>query len=246
MASTSEQGHARNVAKFNKLIVCCTSYGSKYNPSRPNLKVTALETVHLSAQAMLSAVNSAVADQKNAATGLKVAFKPIDKLVTRIVNGVKATDTSPEIDKQVADVVRKIHGSRASKKKTEDEKKALPASGKEVKEISSSQMSYDSRLENFDKLIKLLLSIPQYKPNETELTTESLITLYNDLKSKNNTYVADGVALAKARAERNLVLYKEVTGMLDLAADVKTYVKSAFGASSPEYKQISKIQFDHP
>lgn len=244
MASTSEMGHAKNVANFNKLIISFNSYGIRYNPSKPSLRISALEPVALSAQAALSAVNTALADQKKASAGLRVAFQPIDKLVSRVVNAVKATDTSPETDKQVADFARKIHGARASAKKTEEEKKGLAASGKEVKEISSSQMSYDNRLENFDKLIKLLLGIPPYKPNEQELTTESLVALYNDLKTKNSTYVAAGVALAKARSERNQVMYKEGTGMVDLAADAKTYVKSVFGSSSAEFKQISKIQFD--
>ncbi len=246
MASTSEMGHAKNVANFNKLILSFTSYGTRYNPSKAALSLSALGIVAQNAQGALEAVNTALADQKKAAADLKVSFQPLDKLVTRLVNGVKATDTSPETDKQVADLARKIHGARASAKKTDDEKKALAASGKEVKEISSSQMSYDSRLENFDKLIKLLQGIPQYTPNEPELTTASLVTLYTDLKSKNTTYVAAGIALAKARSERNLVLYKDGTGMLDLASDAKTYVKSAFGTSSPEFKQVSKIQLNHP
>lgn len=54
----------------------------------------------------------------------------------------------------------------------DEEKQAAQAEGKEVNEISSCQMSYDSRLDNFDKLAKLFASVPEYAPNPTELTTE--------------------------------------------------------------------------
>jgi len=34
MASTSETGHAKNVANFEDLISFCTGYGTAYNPSK--------------------------------------------------------------------------------------------------------------------------------------------------------------------------------------------------------------------
>ena len=38
-------------------------------------------------------------------------------------------------------------------------------------------------------------------------------------------------------------LKKNGQGMVDTALDVKTYVKSVFGASSPQYKQVSALKF---
>jgi len=35
-------------------------------------------------------------------------------------------------------------------------------------------MSFDSNLNNFDKLIKLLVTVSQYAPNENELTVSAL------------------------------------------------------------------------
>jgi hypothetical protein len=43
-------------------------------------------------------------------------------------------------------LVRKIQGVRATPKKTEEEKAAMEAEGKAPKEISSAQMSFDSRI----------------------------------------------------------------------------------------------------
>ena len=82
--------------------------------------------------------------------------------------------------KQNNALVRKIQGKRATAKTTEAEKAAATAEGKDIKEKSSSQMSYDNRLDNLDKLIQLLSSIPLYTPNEAELKVASLKNLYTD------------------------------------------------------------------
>ena len=89
----------------------------------------------------------------------------------------------------------------------------------------------------------MLESISLYKPNEEDLKVTSLTALYNDLKSKNNAVVNALVPLNNARISRNEILYKENTGLVDIACDAKTYIKSIFGATSPQFKQISKLQF---
>ena len=104
-------------------------------------------------------------------------------------------------------------------------------------------MSYDSRIENLDKLIKLLESIGAYAPNEEELKTTSLTTLYNTLKVKNASVVAATTPMSNARISRNNILYKANSGMVDIALDTKTYIKSLYGATSPQYKQVSKLAF---
>ncbi|MGE0076603.1 MAG: hypothetical protein AB7S48_01960 [Bacteroidales bacterium] len=104
-------------------------------------------------------------------------------------------------------------------------------------------MSYDSRLDNFDRLIKLLSSITAYAPNETDLKVESLTALYNDLKTKNMAVLNAETPLTIARLSRNEVLYKTNVGIVDISVDVKNYVKSVFGATSPQYKLISNLKF---
>jgi hypothetical protein len=104
-------------------------------------------------------------------------------------------------------------------------------------------MSYDSRLDNFDKLIKLLTSVTLYAPNEADLKVTALTTLYNDLKAKNTAVVAATTPLSNARISRNDILYKANTGLVDIALDTKTYIKSLYGATSPQYKQVSKLEF---
>ncbi len=243
MASTTETGHAKNVTNLDELTSYATGYGTAYNPSKVSIKVPALQALSTSAKNAINAVNAAEPAYKNAVAAREAAFAPLSKLITRVMNALKATDTTVEVDASAKTLVRKIQGVRATAKKTEEEKKALAADGKEVVEISSSQMSYDSRLDNFDKLIKLLTSVALYAPNEADLKVAALTTLYTDLKAKNTAVVTATTPLSNARIARNDVLYKDVTGLYDIAIDVKTYVKSVFGATSPQYKQVSGLKF---
>lgn len=56
MASTSEIGHAKNVANFQDLIEFVTAYGATYNPSKNSLKLPQLIALKASADATLADV----------------------------------------------------------------------------------------------------------------------------------------------------------------------------------------------
>ena len=243
MASTSETGHAKNVSNFDELTSYALGYGATYNPSKASIKLTALQALGISAKSAIGAVNSALPAYSNAVSAREVAFEPLSKLATRILNALKATDTTTQVDESATTLVRKIQGKRATPKKTEAEKQALATEGTVVKEASTSQMSYDSRLDSLDKLIKLLTSIALYAPNEADLKVTALTTLYTDLKTKNTAVLTATTPLSNARISRNDILYKTNTGLVDIAFDVKVYIKSLYGASSPQYKQVSKLQF---
>ncbi|MCX6232782.1 MAG: hypothetical protein NTZ33_14685 [Bacteroidetes bacterium] len=243
MSNNSENGHANNVAKLNELISYALSYGSAYNPAKAALKIAAMQTIVSSAKTANDAVNAALPLYRNAVDARESAFLPLSGLVRRSMNFLKASDTTDLVDESVNILARKLLGERATAKLTEEEKKALAAEGKSVKEISTSQMGYDLRIDNFDKFIKMLASIPLYAPNETDLKIAALTACYNDLKLKNAAVLAAWVPLSNARIARNEILYKEITGLHDLAIDAKLYIKSAFGSLSPQYKQISKLKF---
>lgn len=240
--SQIETGHAKNIANFDELVSYATSYGAAYNPSKASIKLAALQTLSTNSKNAISAVNTALPVYSNAVAAREVAFEPLGKLVTRAINALKASDTATQVIENARTLVRKLQGKKATPKKTDEEKAAAKANGKEIKEISSSQMSYDNRLANFDKFIKLLSSVPQYAPNETELKTATLITVFNDLKAKNTAVINAATALSNARLNRNSILYKENTGMVDIALDIKTYIKSVYGAGSPQFKQVSGLK----
>lgn len=98
-------------------------------------------------------------------------------------------------------------------------------------------------MENLDRLIALLETIPEYSPNEEDLKVESLKALQGELKAKNMDVLTATIQLGNARITRNDILYKPSSGLVDTANDIKLYIKSVFGASSPQFKQISKLSF---
>ena len=246
MTNTSETGHAKNVTNLESLITSIIALETSYNPSRDSIKLTSLQTLLTASTESLNAVNIAQAAYSNAVAARKVAFEPFSKLITRVMNSLKASGASTQVVQSARTIVRKLQGRRASAKITEEEKKALEAEGKEVNQISASQMSFDNRIENFDRLIMLLSIIPLYNPNEAELKVETLKALHNQLKEKNTEVILPIVQLSNSRIARNKILYSENTGLVDVALDSKTYIKSIFGATSPQYKQISKLRFIRP
>lgn len=243
MASTSEKGHAKNLFQFDDLLNYVAGYGTVYNPAKALIKASALTALATSARTALTNCNTALAAFTTAKNTRKLAFEPLNKLTTRVLSSIKASDTSSLTDESVNSLVRKMQGRRASAKKTDEEIAAAKAEGIETKEHSSSQMSFENRLENFDKLIKLLANTPAYAPNEEDLKVTALTTLYNNLRTTVTATAAAYAVLKNARIDRNEIFYSENTGLVAVAAEVKLYVKSIFGSSSPKFKEISKIRF---
>ena len=243
MANNSENGHAINVTNFENLITSVTAFGATYNPSKDSIKLPALQTLLTNANQSLTDLNTVFSAYSAAVDERELAFQPMGKLITRANNALKASGASSLTIETAQTIVRKLQGKRATAKLTDEEIKALEAQGKEVNQISASQMGYDSKVLNLDKFISLFETVPEYTPNEEELKISALKLVQNQLKTKNSKVISTGVQLTNARAARNEILYKPLTGLVDIAGDVKTYVKSAFGASSIQFRQISKLKF---
>ncbi len=241
MASTSETGHAKNVANFEDLISFCTGYGASYNPSKAAIQIAALNTLHTNGKNSLTGVISAKTAFSNATNARQAAFDPLKKLCTRIVNALDATDATDKLVKDAKTINNKIQGKRSGDKPTPPPAGATEAA--EDKTISVSQQSYDSLIENFDKLIQLVSSEPTYTPNETELQVSTLTTTLGSLKTTNTAVINTYTNYSNGRITRNTILYGATSGLVDIAGDVKKYVKSVYGATSPQFKQVSKLEF---
>jgi hypothetical protein len=238
MASTTETGHAKNVATFEDLISYCTGYGATYNPSKAALKIPALTTQFTGANAALQAVKVAKTAFDNTTNAREIAFKPMKTLSTKIVSALAATEASKQTLDDVKSINLKIQGRRAKAVKKSDAEGAEP-----VNTASTSQQSYDKMIDHFTQLIATLTAEPKYLPNENELKLTALNTMLTDLKAKNTAVINATTAVSNARINRDRAIYAEEAGMIDTAQDVKMYVKSVFGASSPQYKQVSKLRF---
>lgn len=242
MASTSETGHAKNAANLEELISFCTGYGATYNPSKVAIKLPGLTTLSANANAALQAVKVAKTAYDNATNAREVAFKPLKPLSTKIVNALAATDSTTQTLDDVKTTNNKIQGRRAKAIKEPQMGEAGVAVAA-PKTASTSQQSFDKLIDHFAQLIQTLTAEAKYIPNENELKVATLNTMLADLKAKNTAVINATTALSNARIARDKILYSDDTGLIDTAKDLKQYVKSLFGANSPQYKQVSGMEF---
>jgi hypothetical protein len=241
MPSNSDSGHAKNLANFRVFITRCTYFGAKYNPTNPLLQLAAMTAQANQIDSVLNDLNIAepVLDLKVSAR--KMAFAPLNKRVTQSVNSYAASGTQPLLLTRLRELARDIKGERATPKPTP----VTNADGSvtEPKTISTSQTSFDMKVENFDRFIKTLKTDPTYQPNEPDLKEAAMLLLYTTIDEANGAVNNAEPPVINARNLRDLLMYGEPNGMVAVAQLGKTYVKSVFGASSPEYRQVSSIRF---
>jgi hypothetical protein len=233
----SETGHAKNVASFETLVNFVTTLGSAYNPAKGTLTVANLTVLLTTAKTSLTDLQDKFSDWKDITNQRELAFESTNSLSTRAVNSFAVSGAEKLNIDDAKSFLRKFRGTRA---KTKPEPNTASEA---VKTHSASQTSYDNKVEHFSQLVSILENNSNYKPNETDLQTATLNTVLEDLRAKNTSVVNSSVSLSNSRLSRNQILYKAETGLVDIAKDVKTYVKSVFGASSPQYKQISGLVF---
>ena len=243
MPTTFETGHAKNVANFQDLISFCTGYGATYNPSKNTLSIANLQTQLTNAQTTLQAVKTTQTTFNNVTNARMDAFKYLKSLATKIINALDATDASAETVKDARTINRKIQGQRATPKAANTPPPVGDPATPPDKTISSSQQSYDQQIEHFSKLMELLSADSNYTPNETELTVTAIQTKLNELKATNTAVIDAYTNWSNSRINRNAALYSPLTGLVNTALDIKKYVKSIFGATSPQFKQVSGLEF---
>ena len=112
--------------------------------------------------------------------------------------------------------------------------------------ISTSQQSYDQLIQHLAGLTSVLDAEPSYAPNETELQVATLQAKQADLTAKNTAVAVAYTTISNSRIARNETLYSNTTGLVETALEVKKYVKSVFGATSPQYAQVKSITFSKP
>ena len=250
MTTFIETGHAKNVANFEDLISFCIGYGATYNPVNANKKIPALQAKQTAALAAIQTVKTTKTAFDNSTNAREIIFETLKKLSTRIVNALEATTATTQTIDDAKTVNRKMQGKRAGsipKVATANATTVVvPNIAPTVTTISVSQQSFDGLIDNFTKLIQIVSTEPAYLPNETELKVATLNTLLTNLKAANTAVINATTTNSNGRIARNIALYAADTGMVDIALEVKKYVKSLFGATSPQYKQVSGLQFTQP
>ena len=162
MSSTSETGHAKNVANLQKLTEQVNVY-TLYNPPVDNLKIVDLQTLYTDAIAKLSEVEDKRHANKNAITLRQSAFENLKSTCTRIINVLDILGLPQGTLDQAKSLNRVIQGGQKKSITPLEEGKEVP------KTVSTSRQSYTQQAENFGILLQLLSTIPSYTPIEDVL-----------------------------------------------------------------------------
>lgn len=236
MSQQYETGHAKNVANLEMLIEQVKTY-SEYNPSIDNLKIPQLTTLYDSAVTNLNTVKDKRIANKNAIAKRQSTYDNLKPISTRIINHLDILGLNETTIDQAKSINRLIQGySKKSNKKETDEQE-----NNDTK--STSRQSYTQTAENFSKFLQLVSTVSAYNPNTNDLKLTELTTYYTSLVDATQVVNQTEAELNTALIERNTILYDDSNGLYERALNVKKYVKSVYGASAPEYKNVSKIKF---
>jgi hypothetical protein len=238
MASSSEVGHAKNIANLNLLIANIIAVGTIYNPSNSNLLIINLQNIYINAFSQQENVNSLIAPYSLAVNEREILFRYLNNELTILRKAYKATkDVTQDQIQDFMTIVRKLKGVRKIAIKT-------AANPKEAQENhSTSQMSYDQRTNNMDVLIALLQNTPNYNPNETAYKVVTLQTKKAQMLAKTQAVANTFISLNNARTSRNTTLYNSENNLVDTANKAKDYLFTILESSSAQYKAIAKIKF---
>jgi hypothetical protein len=240
MASTSETGHAKNIANFQDLISFCQGYGSVYNPTKSSLKIIELQSLYQLAQDKLDNAKTQKTAFDIATNDRRNSFSNLKPLATKIINAFSVSGVDTSAIANAKTVNKKLQGTT---KKAVLVASATPETSTPANSISTSQQSYDRLIDHFANLIQVLVQNTLYAPNEVELQVTSLQSKLTDLQSKNTSLINSYTSYSNAMIDRNQTLYNPLSGLVQTAKEVKQYVKSIYGATSPQYRQVSGLEF---
>ncbi|NJM79379.1 MAG: hypothetical protein HC854_06805 [Flavobacterium sp.] len=238
MASTSEVGHAKNIANLNLLNTNIVALGTLYNPSNPKLALSNLQAVYTISFTKQESVNKLLAPYSTAVDEREALFKPLNAQLTKLRKAYKATEGVTKADlENFMTAVRKLKGvKKTPPKKTNDP-------NEEQINHSTSQLSYDQRTNNLDALIAILENTPNYTPNETEYQIATYQSKKEKMLQTTQAVANSFIPLNNARTERNRTVYESEDNLVGLANTAKDYLATILDTKSAQYKAIAKIKF---
>jgi hypothetical protein len=233
--------HVKNVQAFGKLTGICTGYEGQYNPGQQNLQVDALITLLNNAQQTLSEVNEVQTAYDNITNTRELAFAKIRDLGSRVISVLKSCGAHALTIQDAQLNVKKLRGTRFKGSE-------VPAEGapESLKTGFIYAQDYASQAFYFAKLVHTVTAEPRYNPVEPELTVAGLNTQVGEMQHLNKAVAKAEVELTRARRKRNELFYKSEGNLFATAAAVKHYVRGAFGYSSGQRSEVSKLRFTKP
>lgn len=245
MSKIHEASHAMNVGNFRKIHEAVQAYADAYQPSDARLNLLNIEALAEKGEGALMGVAMAQGPYLRAISRREIAFADLPHLASRALRVFELSHSDPASIRSLKELLRKLQGRRAVPKKDEPlpEEPVTEAEGQEHKYISVSQLSFTNRIAHFADFIEILRGEKDYQPSEKALNLTGLNEFLKEMRDSDDLVTAAAHKLSDARKKRNEILYTPVDGLVDVAQDVRQYVRAVFGADSAEYTAIKKLEF---
>ena len=238
--STSETGHVKNVANLNVMIDAIELL-DRYDPVNPKITIIDLRKKYTECDDLLKLIDQKETIDDDIINKRQYAFENIGPYSTRLQNSAAVISEDKKLMDDISNVIDKIRGEPAIPLTIEDRE------GQEVEEArSNSQRSYDNLAAHFNKLVEYIERIPDYVPNEEDLTLDAAKAYLAELIEHNKRASESHEELKKARRDRDHAMYNEDEGLYMRTQTVKLYVKGVYYANSPEFARIRAIKFRNP
>lgn len=191
---------------------------------------------------MLGVVSVKTAGRRTTAHDRTLDVDKVPALAARAVALFIAAGADKARVEQARTYLRKLQGKRAAPKAVDDPN--TPDVDESEKSISASQQSDAAMLANFLLLIDYLNAQPEYnKLTEPELKIADLQAFHTATQTKHDASISAAAEETDAKSDRDKRFYTDADSAYMRITGIKNYVKSVYGANSPEYKTIKGIAF---
>jgi hypothetical protein len=230
---------ANQVENFEKLIVFCNTQSAVYKPSKVSIQLAALTTLLTQAQQSLKAADVARMQYENAINARQPLFASLPRLTSRMVDALRASGASAEVVQDAVTI--KSRFKSGTKRLLTPAAETAPAT-EPVYRYGLSQLDFASKIENFERLVNRVSAEVLYKPNEADLKATALTALAQQVRTTNRNVINTYMAMKDTNRLLNVVLFNN-SGLFENAQLVKAYVRSVFGKSSQQGKDVAQLEF---
>lgn len=155
MARSTDTGHDINVANFEKMIGILRGFGNQYAPAQTRLTLTELEKALAEAKIALKAAEDAKIAYKSSNAARSDAFKPINKLITRLLAALMTTDALDGVKESGKVIADRIRGQNTKSNDTPAAPET-PNGSEDERSHSTSQQSYDKKASNLRQFLQII------------------------------------------------------------------------------------------
>ncbi|WP_316734872.1 hypothetical protein [Pedobacter aquatilis] len=236
MASTSEVGFAKQLADYEDFLELLSKLDDLYMPPKRELSLANLRSHLTAAKEAMRAVSVAVPSYSTAVDKQTLAFSVLNDKITRSLNFYKVCISNPNEIDTAKNLANKIRGVSKKSKPVKD-------ADTPKKNVSQSQVSFDSRIENLKQYIDVLSASGEYATSGSGIDIQDLNSILTEMEETNGNVATAKLPIEEARNKRYQIFYAPNSGLADLVTKVKRYLRATLAKDNPFYNAITGFSF---